>query len=358
MKILILLTLLGLCSCWIWNSPAIKIFNAPKLTKHVSIDVETQMGINREPKQHGRRNVAKLFTVGLASAVASFHVGSTLPAMASSAEAAKLFGAAEEAIAKAATDYKTLDKSYATTSRNLDSMFRSMEKSSVQLKDIQQDLSTVLTRYQKALLLGEDSLSKIQQEIASLQASAADKYTQAQESARKLEKPAVTAKLFKLAQNEAAILQQTEKLSKSLSDEYKAVRAVYDKKLKSVYDSLSSLNNDKLVSVAEQDKKGFKQLEEGLAMNAKVCKESLTDCSKNYQEGVRLFDQGKLFATRSKIIITYVCVYCLNLHEWCVGVATITTAQGEYGNNLRTLENTVRYAILTAGLHCLSRFNH
>eukprot|EP01039_Chlorochromonas_danica_P003151 gene3151-3451_t len=242
-------------------------------------------------------------------------ITSTSPAYATpSKEASKLFALAEEAIDQTAQDYKKVDQVWSATKKNIHDLYQQTNQYNKQFQAIETDVQTIITRLTKLITVGEESVVKIQSELDALSKSVAEKYAIAESSANKLEKPAVTAKYFTIAQNEALILEEDTKELKSLQEIVNQHKALLNR-LQTVSDHLNRINTVALVEVKNDQDNGVRDLVDGIASNLKSCRDQLNECVRGGQEGLNTFKRG---------------------------VTTSTKAQEKYVSALRSLENELK----------------
>lgn len=220
-----------------------------------------------------------------------------------SKEASKLFALAEEAIDQTAQDYKKVDQVWSATKKNIHDLYQQTNQYNKQFQAIETDVQTIITRLTKLITIGDESVVKIQSELDALSKSVAEKYAIAETSANKLEKPAITAKYFTAAQNEALILEEDTKELKNLQDIINQHKVLLNR-LQTVSDHLNRINTIALVEVKNDQDNGVRDLVDGIASNLKSCRDQLNECVRGGQEGLNTFKRG------SHSFDCYCCLVC------------------------------------------------
>ena len=132
--------------------------------------------------------------------------------------ASNLFAKAESSIESNLQDYKSLDKEWGTAKKLIGENGNLLSKASNSLGVV----SKQMTGYDQIMtnMITEDvtASSEMRSEIDALKLSTGLKYAAAEASSAVPEKPSITSNLFRTAQNEANILEQSEISFKKFSD--------------------------------------------------------------------------------------------------------------------------------------------
>jgi hypothetical protein len=130
------------------------------------------------------------------------------------------------------------------------------------------------------------SRAKISDHILALRESTGTKYKLAEASSQTQQNPGRTSALFKVAQDEASLLAEHEKL---LQDYDLILKKNSDLLAKSgeVVAAMKEINSQSAAVLSEENS-GIQGIEQGLTNNLQVCKETLDKCTTNGDEGIAL----------------------------------------------------------------------
>lgn len=235
-------------------------------------------------------NTRRIISTVLIGSLFTCSAVNILPSNANAAEASQLYANAEKAIALNLKDYVGLDKDWSTAKGLLKENANLITKSSNALVSINAKMTEFDASFTKMVEDDATAINELNTEITGLRESSGSKYSTAVASAAKPDKPSVTAQLFMKAQNEASTLAQDEKVLKTFLETV-GVDGSLKKRADEILNGLTG-TVAKSTDILTIQNAGLADMLDGLANNAKACKDSLNECSESGDGGLVTFKAG------------------------------------------------------------------
>ena len=204
--------------------------------------------------------------------------------------ASELFAKAENAIEKTSGDFKLLLNEWGEAKKVLDDCNKIVVSTDELVKSVSKDLGIIETKVTKIVEDIEGIKTVVSKDIEELSAVTAAKFDAAEASSSAGVNPAIVAKKFLEAENEAKVLAKENKLLAELTETSKGGSAVLSVARESVSNGASVL--EKLNKVASLQSEAQIILTQGIDNSIKSCRDQLTECSSKGKEGVQQFKSG------------------------------------------------------------------